>query len=211
MVNLRFVKVGLLTYALGILVSMGVEYLVISNIGFYETHRYVVFTVSTAIALVSVILMIMGTNNVEGIKGTLSFLGCLLLLVGEVAGLMLGLSNYVTYLYGVNMPIDLLIIPAPMVNINRVELLTLALTLIGISGWLMLLLVLLMLTKGILNNVGLLTYTISMIILYAYSLGVSHVLNVYANYTAMFYLLVVLAVASTAGAVLMLIKPDSTQ
>ena len=205
-VNLRLIKVGLLTYALGILVSIGLEYLIINNIGFYETHRYLVLTINTAIALASVILIVIATNDVTGIKGVISFLGCLLILASEVAGFMLGLSNYVGYLYGVNMPIDLIILPIPTVNISRIEFIILALIITGILGWLMLLLTLFTFIKGKLNVIGLLIYTASILILYAYSLGISHIVSMPINYTTILYPLVVLAVISTAGSALTIIQ-----
>lgn len=208
-VNLRLIKVGLLTYALGILVSIGLEYLIISNVGFYETHRYLAFTINTVIALASVILIVIATNDVTGIKGIISFLGCLLILASVVAGFMLGVS-YVSYLYGVNMPINLIILPIPTINVNYIESIVLALTIAGILGWLMLLLTLLTIIRGKFNIIGLLIYTVSMLILYAYSLSISHVLSMYANYTTILYLLIALAVTSAIGSALTMIQRNNT-
>ena len=205
-VNLRLIKVGLLTYALGMLVSIGLEYLIINNVGFYETHRYLVLTINTAIALASVILIVIATNDVTGIKGIIGFLGCLFILASEVAGFMLGLSNYVSYLYGVNMPIDLIILPIPTVNVNYIESIALALTITGVLGWLMLLLTLFTFIKGKLNVIGLLTYTASILILYAYSLSISHILSIPINYITILYPLVALAIISIAGSALTIIQ-----
>ena len=204
MVYLRLVKVGLLTYALGILITIGLEYLIIRNEVFYETHMYLVPTINTIIALASVILIVIAMGDVAGVKGVACFSGCLLILAGEAAGFMLGLSGYVGYLYGVNMPIDLVILPIPTVNL--IEYAALALIIAGILGWSLLLSSLLTFIKGKLNVIGLLTYAASILTLYAYSLSVNHILSVHINYATMLYPLVVLSAISIVGSALMIIK-----
>lgn len=199
-------KVGLLTYVVGVFVSVGLEYAIAGHVSFYEAHRYLAFTVSTAFELASIALMIIGFNEVGGVKGTLSFIGCLLLLEGFIVGFILGLEGYVSYIYGVNTPIDLLIIPAPSINIYNVELLIMASTVFGVLGWLMLMPIAYMVTRNTPGRIGLILYALSVIAPYAYSLGLSHMVNVYVNYATILYILLTSAALSMAGALMALIK-----
>lgn len=137
MARVSLAAIGLLVYALGSLVAMAIVYAISGNPQFYETHRYVPFSISTSASLIAVVLLTIGFDGYGGWVEAVSFAGAMLFLVSQLVCFLIALSGYVSFIYGANSPLDLVILPIPGINVERITSMTTASAVIGLLGLLM--------------------------------------------------------------------------